>query len=395
LKVFIFSAFDGVPYSGEEPMRYAAIADEFLKNGHEVIYLTSAFSHIHKKFRKVSDTPERLKVILLSSKSYRSNFSIDRVLSYQRLSVSLSTWLSNLETSSLPDLIIGASPPLVPNYILAKFCKKRRIPFIYDIQDLWPEEFLKFSPLKTVLKFILKPYFTMAENIVRMASAVIAVSSDYLDYYKTQVSDKPTAVFYLGTETAKFEAVGQKHYPDQNFKKVILLGNSQAGKYVMAAAKAIQNIEGVKLTVAGLKEKSWDYRNKIKQQNLENAEIISWLDKDKMYAMLPGFDAGLILLDPESKSAFPNRAFTYFAAGLPVLNTISGSELEKCIADNKLGITIKFADAQNIMEGIKYCLDNFSVSEHKRIQKFAREQFARKIIYADYYKFALKIINKE
>ena len=74
MRVFIFSAFDGVPYSGEEPMRYAAIADEFLKNGHEVIYLTSSFSHIHKKFRKVSNTPERLKVMLLSSKSYSSNF---------------------------------------------------------------------------------------------------------------------------------------------------------------------------------------------------------------------------------------------------------------------------------------------------------------------------------
>ena len=386
MKVFIFSAFDAVPYSREEPMRYATIAEEFLKNGHEVVYLTSAFSHVYKKFRKISNTPERLEIILLSTKSYSRNFSLDRILSHQRLSVSLSTWLNKVDANMLPDLVIGASPPLVPNYILARFCQKKNIPFVYDIQDLWPEEFLKFSPLKAVLKFILGPYFSMAENIVRMSSGVFAVSPDYLDYYKTQISNKPSAVFHLGTETGKFETIGQKKeiYPD--FKKVILLGNSQAGKYVMAAAKAIQSIEGVNLTVAGLKEKSWHYRNKIKAEKVGNVEIISWLDMDKIYATLPGFDVGLILLDPESKSAFPNRAFTYLAAGLPVVNTISGSELEKCISDNKLGITIKFVDEQSIRVGIKYCLGNFPLKERKRIQEFAREHFDRKEIYERYYK---------
>ena len=286
----------------------------------------------------------------------------------------------------LPDLVIGASPPLVPNYILAKFCKKNKIPFIYDIQDLWPEEFLKFSPLKSALKFILKPYFTMAENIVKMSSAVFAVSSDYLNYYKTQIANKPSAVFHLGTETGKFETIGQNKDSANDIKKIILLGNSQAGKYVMVAAKAIQSIEGIKLMVAGLKEKSWQYRNKIKEENLANVEIISWLDIDKIYTTLPVFDVGLILLDPESKSAFPNRAFTYFAAGLPVVNTISGSELERCISDNKLGINIKFADEQSIRDGIKYCLNNFPLSERKRIQSFARTHFDRKDIYEGYYR---------
>ncbi len=286
----------------------------------------------------------------------------------------------------LPDLVIGASPPLVPNYILAKFCQKNNIPFIYDIQDLWPEEFLKFLPLKGALKFILKPYFTMAENIVKMSTAVFAVSSDYIGYYKTQISNKPSAVFYLGTDTGKFEITGQNKDTNQDFKKVILLGNSQAGKYVIATAKAIQNIEGVKLTVAGLQEKSWQYRNKIKEEKLGNVEIISWLDKDKIYSLLPGFDVGLILLDPETKSAFPNRAFTYFASGLPVVNTIAGNELEKYISDNKLGITIKFADEESIREGIKYCLDHFPLSERKRIQQFAREHFDRRDIYERYYK---------
>lgn len=395
MKVFIFSAFDGVPWAGEVSMRYAALTEEFIRNGHEVIYITSSFSHIRKEFRKVKDTPSGLKVVLLKTKSYSKNYSIDRFLSYQYLAVSLNNWLNTVSAEPPPALVIGASPPLETNYVLAKYCRKNDIPFIYDIQDLWPEEFLKFLPAKGVQRIILKPYFSMAERIVEMSTAIVSILSDFLDYYKTQISDKPNSVFHLGTDTTKYQNVADIFLSDNKMKTVIAMGNSSYGNHLIKLARVVQHFTDLKLIIIGLNEKSDHIKKRIENEKLHNIEIIPWMAETEKYSGIPAFNAGVILFAPGSKYAFPNRAFTYFAAGLPVINTIRGGELEKCIAENNLGISVNFGEENQMKDAIEYCLNHFSVQEHQRIQDYAKANFDRADIYKQYYKWAIEIANDQ
>src|ERR1017187_1989818 len=105
-------------------MRYAALTEEFLKNGHETAYITASYSHNHKRYRKIGKTPENLKIVLLPTKAYAYNRGIDRILSHYHLSLALSTWLEKLDHENYPSIVIGASPPIFANYVLANFCKK-------------------------------------------------------------------------------------------------------------------------------------------------------------------------------------------------------------------------------------------------------------------------------
>ncbi len=374
-------------------MRYAAITDEFLKNGHQVTYITASFSHMHKTMRKAGHTPAGLQLVLLPTPPYRNNKGLKRILSHFQLSRALKGWLQKLDKSALPGLVISATPPVLSNYVLAKFCNKNKISFIIDIQDLWPEEFIKLSRAKRALKVLMTPYYSLAEQAIKLATGVTAVAQDYLDYYRDEAAGKPQKVFYLGAKTEKFIPVSTIKSPG-NPAKIILIGHSQAGSYIMMAARAIQNIPSVQLTVAGLKEKAELFDKLIKKENLHSVEIIPWLDTEKIYSMLPGYDAGLILINPESKCAFPNRAFTYFAAGLPVINNIRSGELEKCIFENNLGITIETTEAQ-IESAIKYCLGSFTLPEHKRIREFAEKHYDRNKIYADYYNWVMNVEKKD
>jgi glycosyltransferase involved in cell wall biosynthesis len=388
LRVLIFSAFDGVPYTGEEPMRYAAICEEFLKNGHDVIYVSADFSHIHKNKRIVSNPPTGLKLILLPTKAYYNNFSLRRILSHYGLSGTLNKWLGSVSIPEMPDLVIGASPPIFANNALLKFSKRNNIPFIYDIQDLWPEEFVRFLPGRKFFKFLLRAYFSLAENIVKQASGVTAVSKDYLDYFNKQIGTKPSGVFYLGTDAKKYVDVSAAKTKEDKTFKIMMLGHSQAGNYVLEVARAIQSMPDMHLVVAGLKEKTDVYLQKVADEKLERVEIIPWLDKTDLYKTLPGFDAGLILVNPGTKSAFPNRAFAYFAAGLPVISNIRNGELEKMIDDNKLGVNINM-DAHSFQTALDYCRQNFKMSDHMRIQEFARAKFSKNNIYEEYYHWAI------
>lgn len=373
-------------------MRYAALTEEFLKNGHEVSYITASFSHLHKRFRNVSNLPEKLKIILLPTIPYYKNFHLIRLLSHYRLSVAIRNWLDKQDNSVVPDLVIGASPPIFANYSLARYCQNKNISFIYDIQDLWPEEFVRFLPGKKWLRFILKPLFLKAEQVIEMATAITSVSKNYLDYYIERLDNKPAKVFFLGVDVDKFGAI---HKPDNSLPyKIMMLGASQAGNFVMTASRAIQKLPDVEILVVGLREKTAFYRNLIKKENLLRVQILEWLDKEEIYSLLPEFDAGLIFIHPDSQSAFPNRAFTYFAAGLPVINNIRKGELENMIKEQNLGITMSIDDSQKISEAIRYCIDNYHQTEHERIREFAKKQFSKNEIYKEFYNWVIVNFGK-
>jgi glycosyltransferase involved in cell wall biosynthesis len=388
LKVLIFSAFDPIPSDDAEPVRYAWLAESFLRQGHDVHYITAYFFHLQKKRRsgsgwnKDDTTPSNLQLTFLKSPSYKRNISLARLWSHFVLALNLRKYIYSLTRDELPDLIISASPPLTANYFLATFCNEKRITYILDIQDLWPEVFLKTMPKRigTVLTF---PLNRLVLNCIKSASAVASVSKDYLNHYKSALIRKDIRVFHLGIRTEFFS-------DPVNIKadipiKIIYLGAAQNNKYVNHFAGVIASMEEVELTIAG--------RNNNEQPGLitKNVKEIPWVSFDLLPEFLKEFDIALILVEPGLKIAFPNKAFAYFAAGLPVISNIRGGELEKLIIHHDLGITIQDNNIDTLMEAIAYCRDYFNLQKRRHIREYARQNFNVLQISAQYMHWALNV----
>ena len=110
--------------------RAKSVIEEYQKE-HEVIYLTSDFDHVTKKWYKI-DLPFAKQLHVLS---YKKNISVSRILSHIIFSVKTFFCLCNLK----PDIVYVE----IPHNTLATATKwyKRfhKCELIMDIFDMWPE----------------------------------------------------------------------------------------------------------------------------------------------------------------------------------------------------------------------------------------------------------------
>lgn len=393
MKVLIFSAYDPIPSDPAAPIRYARIAEEFMQRGHEVLYITSSFFHLTRRHRQqkhwyATHTPENMQLHMLKAKPYFRSAGLGRMKNHRQLALNMRRFLRQLPKEQHPQLIIAASPPLMPNRILSDWALKHRIPMVYDIQDLWPEEFIKLLPFAKGFRRLLQPSFRYARKLVAQAAAVTAVSQDYLDYYKNEIAGKPHQVFYLGKQTDTFVVAAAPQAP----YRIVCLGRSQAGAQLLELAAAIQPLKDTELLVAGLGSLTNHFRNLLMLRKYERIHFSEWMSTGEMAEQLPQCAAGIILVDEMSRSAMPNRTFSYLAAGLPIISNIRGGELEQLIATHRLGLTLEDSRPESIAQAIRFCLENFT-SEHERIQQFAREMFNQDKIYSKYCDWALDILN--
>src|SRR5436190_105727 len=162
MRILIFSAFDPIPSDGILPIRYWRLAEAFIKEGDEVTYVCPRFFHLTKTYRDKTDAAHfqnmpSLKLILLEAKGYKNNLSFQRLLFHGRLAKSLKKFLEELSANRLPEIVICANPPLSVNSVLSEWCQKNKIPFITDVQDLWPAAYSQFVP--RLFRWILFPFY--------------------------------------------------------------------------------------------------------------------------------------------------------------------------------------------------------------------------------------------
>ena len=145
-------------------------------------------------------------------------------------------------------------------YITAKYCKKKKVKLIVDVQDLWPEAFnmvLPFGKLNTLLTYPLK---CKADRVYKSADQVITVSETYKRRIQKVVQIVPVNVVYLGIQMEQYE-ISEKN--SQNFSEHIsnankitigycgTLGHSYDLKCVMDAISNLKVNENVYFLIMG------------------------------------------------------------------------------------------------------------------------------------------------
>jgi hypothetical protein len=117
--------------------RFSYIAENLAKL-YDVELVSSDFSHARKQYRIKTQTKCPYKVTLLHEPAYRKNVSPGRLISHRKFAKNLKEYLNE---SSVPDLIYCAVPSLDVGDVARKYALSKNIPFIIDIQDIWPEAF--------------------------------------------------------------------------------------------------------------------------------------------------------------------------------------------------------------------------------------------------------------
>lgn len=333
------------------------------EHGYSVDLIGSTFQH----FKKAPRDMERLKamqipynLVFIEEPGYKKNIDIRRIYSNYILSRNTLRYLE--ENADTYDLVYCVIPPNVLSAKVGKFCRRHQIPFIVDIEDLWPEAMKMVLKIPLLSDLIFYPYWRDAEKTYRLADGVVGTSDEYtMRAFKRRKKDILYATVYVGTEMDVFDE-GVWKYRDElkkeegNFWVTYAgsIGTSYDIKTLIDAAKIIlqRDETDIKFYILGtgsLKEELEQYAKDIK---CDNVTFMGYVEYQKMAAFLSESDILINSYIRNAPQSIVTKIGDYLSAGKPIINTLSNPEFCRMVEENGFGVNVEAEDAEKLAEAI-------------------------------------------
>jgi len=352
------------------PMRAMNLSDKLVDAGHTVVLWSSAFSHQGKKHRanvyKTYKVSSKLEVRLIPSFGYQKHVGIGRLLDHAQMAWNLKKVLN--KEGGVPDIAFVGYPPIETATVMSGWLKKREVPMILDVKDLWPSMFVEAFPkiVQPIAKVIFYPYFYMARRTINEATSLSAMAPAFLNWvlnFAHKDKNKNDKVFRLtssrGAVTKEEMSLAQKWWDNQGVDKtktlIFFVGSFMSVFDFEPVAVAAEKLENVQFVLCG----EGDYLNMVKEtmQGLDNVIFPGWVDRPKIEALA---EISIASLAPyKNIDNFivntPNKIVDALLLGLPILSPLKG-EVEALIKSNKVGFT--YSDNMPLGDCIQSLINN-------------------------------------
>ena len=380
----------GVKLNGEKGYsRFRYIGDFLSEAGYQVDLITTTFQHWEKAQRdidtiKKEDYKFRLKFIY--EPGYRKNIDPRRIWSHHIAAKNLTKLL---EQEGDYDLIYCEIPPNDVALAAAEYAKKKGIPFVPDVNDLWPEAMRMVLDIPVVSDILFYPLQRDAEKVYSLVSGIIGTSDEYRDRpLKNQKLDVPRKTVYVGNEIAEFdkgvETYGpQIQKPEGEFwvSYAGTIGTSYDIRTMVLAGRELldRGMDQIKIKILGGGPLKEELENLAKEKECANVEFVGYAPYPKMAAYLAKSDILVNSFVKKAPQSIVTKIGDYLAAGKPMINTCMSPEFRQKVEADGFGINILPEDVKILTDAI---LDLYKDKEGCRImgekaRKIAEEQFDR------------------
>jgi len=302
----------------------------------EVEVVTTDFDHWTKKQPRVSQNAPFDKIVYIKTLRYKSNIGIKRLLSHLLFSIRAARYF--LQNREKYDIVYVT----LPLNILAWFVlRNARTQFkIVDVIDIWPD----VLPFPKLLVQLFRPLFVLWRRLFNLAvgkaDVMLAVSdSFYRDAARFVNVHCRHRRFYIGDVKLQGTA------PKEDIKTIAYIGNIGHLYDFETLLDAMENVQrgAVQLFIVGAGGRQEWLLKELKQRGLPHQYFGVVYDQAKLGNILlrahVGFNGYL-----NTSAAFSYKANTYFAAGLPILNSMSG-DLHDLVELHSLGLNYPGGDS--------------------------------------------------
>jgi len=365
VKVWITQIGEILPLTPEvRKMRTGYLAEHLQERGHEVTWWAAAFDHMSKKKLFSQDTEitirPGLRIKAVSSPGYRKNVALSRYLDHMLLARRMR---SCFLTEDPPDFIIASLPDHWTAYEAVIFGSSRKIPVLVDVRDEWPDVFSHFFPfyLRPLARAALVSDYRKVSRLLKKATGIVSMMDELLVWALKKAGRQGTwrdRVFYIGASqnnwadeepiSSRFRELASRLSGRCVFTFIGTMGSYYNPLILAEVAASLKDNDKLFFIIAG----DGVYFDKVKRTVGDGANVFlpGWIsDRDIRY-LLSISHVGVIPC-AERIDAFPNKAFTYLSAGLPLLSSVGG-ELEVLIERERLGFTYPVGDRTALAEMI-------------------------------------------
>ena len=388
-KIWIIAPFIEI-YNLDTRDRVQYIANELSKNAdYEVHLFTSDFIHLKKEFINISiEGKYSFNVHLIHERGYKKNISLSRALSHISFASNL---MKKVKKMDKPDLIFCAYPMMTSAYLIGKYAKKNKIPFIIDIQDTWPESISSGINTDNILvKTLMLPFTIYANKIYKLADLVFGVSQTYANRAKVKGTlAKEFISVYIGAEGNKFDDIIKLKEKSKGEVWCIYIGTLSYSYDLLTLILTFHDLKeinpNIKLYILGDGPDFNILKNKAEELELLNKTVYlkGFLPYEEVVSYLKSSDIALNAIKGKALQTMTNKFGDFVSAGLPILNCCQMEEVKKIIEEKGLGMNYIPENSNSLKEAILFLLEHRDkmLEFSKNSKKFANEKFDRRKSY--------------
>lgn len=387
---------------GAPAARASELSRHWAAHGHDVTVLTGFPNHptgvvpreYRRKFRQLVarekvDGANLVRTWLLPFPNGRA---YERMLNY--LSFCLSAAVTGLFVSR-PEVVIATSPQLLVGLSGWWLARTKRVPFVFEVRDLWPESLTAVGmggPGSILHKILAK----IAGFLYRNSDHIVVVTPAFKEHLirHWRVGPEKISVVENGVETTLFSP---RRVAPQLRKEL-----GAEGKFVVSYIGTMGMAHGLEtlVEVAGLLQHSHPeillllvgegadkerILTEARSKDLNNIKFVGQQPRETVPAYVAASDVCLVLLKNAElfKTVIPTKMLEFMSCARPVVLNVEG-ESRRVLESARAGISVPPDDASAIAEAILQLAGNATLREvmgtnGRRfiLEHFSREETAR------------------
>jgi colanic acid biosynthesis glycosyl transferase WcaI len=256
-----------------------------------------------------------------------------------------------------PDVLFVESPPLFIGVAAVHLSKHWRVPYAFNVSDLWPESAKSMGIVKNRVLLALAERLEL--SYYRRAALVTGTSDEIISSVR-QRSSTSAEVITNGVDIDRFgpryaarEARSILQTSDRvTFIYAGVMGVAQGLDRILDIAASVRDLPNVQFVLVGDGAERESLKCRIEAQCLHNVRLLEPQPKEQIPALLASADCVFNVLKFAIPGAVPSKIYEAMATGLPILFGGEGEGARR-IEQAKAGIVVPYHDIKGLEQAVR------------------------------------------
>jgi len=300
------------------------------------------------------------------------------------------------------DLVVATSTPLSVGFPAFFLNKINKLPYIFEVRDLWPEVPIQMGAIKNkliinILRYAEKTIYKNSIHVVALSPGMIeGVLKCGISTEKTSLIPNMAKIDLFYQRKINYDRVFSFSLKKESFKVIHFgsIGIANGCMYIIEAAKLLKNNPDIEFVFIGGGAAENELSIECQNHNLNNVHFLGNHPLKSVSEIVNFCDVSIVSFKdlPILYTNSPNKLFDSLSAGRPIILNSNGWT-RKLVEKNKCGFYVDPSCPNQLADKIVFLKNNPALKEKmgKMSRKLAEEKYDKNILCANFTNVIKKI----
>lgn len=398
------------PEPGAPAARVSELSVAWARAGHDVTVLTGLPNHpagvVPPEYRGrplVREDFHGVKVVRTWLYAAANRGRVRRSLAYASFAVSASVW-GQLFIQP-PDVVVATSPQFLVGVAGRAIAGPRRVPFVFEVRDLWPESIVAVGALPARHP-IVRGLEVVEEHLYEVADSVVVVTDSFeRRLIERGVAPEKIHVIKNGVDLGRFvpgspaTTLRRELGWDERFVLAYVgtHGMAHALGSVLDAAASLRDRRDVGFLFVGDGAERARLEQRARDDKLDNVRFLGVLPRERMPEVYATADACVVPLRKTElfTTVIPSKIFEILASERPVLLSVDG-EARAIVEASGGGRFLPPEDSQALARAVVELAADRSLGRRmgQRGREYVLREFDREVLAKSYLEILGQVVAR-